>query len=138
MNKKHIGSTIKTLFARLGDEELDPVLAENFVETITEKYRAFVKATTRLPDNQIRNVLLTEHPENYCIAATLDKGKNELVLFLGNFEKFVVPLYHFTEDSRNKPDFDDFEIINQGLTLRFGSYQESVRLALSYNENQYT
>ncbi len=58
------------------------------------------------------------------MADTEDKA---LVLYRGSLERVVVPFSWFRSASRNtKPNFNDFEVIDNGQTVRLGKYEAAV------------
>jgi hypothetical protein len=80
--------------------------------------------TTVLSLSDLREVLSTEHPQDYFVGGVVDRDDGALVLYRGNLERLVVPLSWFRPTGRGStPNFDDFEIIDCGQTVRFGDYE---------------
>lgn len=82
---------------------------------------------------ELADVLGAEHPEDYFIGGVVDQDNKALVLYRGNLERLVVPLSWFRSGRGSpRPNFDDFEVIDSGQTIRFGEY-EAAADALLYD-----
>jgi hypothetical protein len=80
--------------------------------------------TKVLPLDEIKEVLTADHPEDYFIGGVVDEEDRAVVLYRGNLERLVVPLAWFRQGRPSpKPDFEDFEVIDTGQTVRFGEYE---------------
>lgn len=73
--------------------------------------------------DELVEIFATENPEDLFIGGVVDSEDDVLVLFRGNLERMLVPLEWFRRDRHPKPNFDDFEVIDTGQTLRFGEYE---------------
>lgn len=77
-----------------------------------------------LPAEEIVEVLADEHPEKFLIGGVVDADDKALVLYRGSLERVVVPFSWFRVAPRGvKPDFNDFEVIDGGQTVRLGKYE---------------
>jgi hypothetical protein len=64
------------------------------------------------------------HPEDYVIGGQVDHERREVVLVRGDFSQIVVPFGWFMPPPDGvAPDFDDFQIVDTGETLKFGEYE---------------
>jgi hypothetical protein len=80
--------------------------------------------TKLLPAEDLAEVLAAEDPEDYFVGGVVDREDHALVLYRGNFERLVLPLSWFHAQHRGtKPDFDDFEVVDGGQTVRLGRYE---------------
>ncbi len=96
-------------------------------ELLSAAFRVVVapgERTEVLSPNDLREVLLAAHPEDYFVGGVVDHEDEAVVLYRGNLERLVVPLSWFRASGRGaKPEFDDFEIIDGGQSVRFGDYE---------------
>lgn len=77
-----------------------------------------------LPPDDLAAVVGAEHPEDYFIGGVVDLEDKCVVLYRGDLDRLVVPLDWFKSSGRaSRPDFSDFEVIDSGQTVRFGSYE---------------
>jgi Helix-turn-helix len=77
-----------------------------------------------LPAAEIAEVLAHEHPESLLIGGVADREDKALVLYRGSLERLVVPFSWFLSlADRTKPSFEDFEVIDNGQTVRLGKYE---------------
>jgi hypothetical protein len=79
------------------------------------------------PDEELRlvaEVRCAAHPEDFVIGGQVDHGRQEVLLVRGDFSQVVVPFAWFEPTAAGlAADFDDFEIVDTGETLRFGDYE---------------
>lgn len=69
--------------------------------------------------------------QNLIIAGSIDLDREELILITGDFSLLTVSLSEFkTSGDGTKPDFNDFEVIDYGHTLRFGRYEAATDAVL--------
>ena len=112
---------------------LDPGPSSNHVRLGSE-------ATARQsdPNEELRlvaEVRSTAHPEDYVIGGQVDHERREVVLVRGDFSQIVVPFAWFSPTPAGLgPDFDDFEIIDTGETLRFGEYEAPAAAVLGQHD----
>lgn len=84
-----------------------------------------------LPREELKEVLGTEHPGDYFIGGIVDAEDQSVVLYSGNLDRLVVPFGWLKATGHSpKPNFDDFEVIDSGQTLRFGSYEAAADAVL--------
>jgi DNA-binding Xre family transcriptional regulator len=84
-----------------------------------------------LPADEIVEVLKTDRPQDYFVGGTVDKDDGKVVLYRGSLEWMAVPFSFFARSGRGiEPDFGDFEVIDCGQTLRFGSYEAASEAVL--------
>lgn len=77
-----------------------------------------------LPTEEIAEVLAHKHPEDFFIGGVADAEDKALVLYRGSLERVVVPFLWFrTAPGGSKPKFDEFEVIDNGQTVRLGKYE---------------
>jgi hypothetical protein len=90
------------------------------------------------PDEELRlvaEVRAMEHPEDYVIGGQVDHERQEVALVRGDFTQIVVPCAWFSPlRSGLSPDFEDFEIVDTGQTLRFGAYETPVSAVLGQHD----
>lgn len=88
-------------------------------------------AIQMLPRDELTAVLADESPGDYFIGGVTDKDDRALVLYTGNLERLLVPFSWFKQRGHGpSPDFDDFEIIDGGQTIRLGSYEAATDAVL--------
>lgn len=80
-----------------------------------------------LPLDQILEVMRAAHRGNLIIGGLVSSCAGALVLIRGSLERLVVPWSWFEPSaSGSRPDFDDFEVIDSGQTIRLGHYEAAV------------
>ncbi len=80
------------------------------------------KHFSRLSIVELAEVLTSPNPENYIIACRYIEEVESLLITKGDFTTFFI--HQNTLLGRpTKPDFDDIEVIDYGLTLRLGSFE---------------
>ena len=103
-------------------------------ELLSAAFRVVVapgEHTKLLSPDDLRDVLSAEHPEDYFVGGVVDRHDDAVVLYRGNLERLVVPLSWFAPSGKGaKPDFDDFEVIDCGQTVRFGEYEAATDAVL--------
>jgi hypothetical protein len=84
-----------------------------------------------LPTEEIAEVLADKHPESFFIGGVADAEDKALVLYRGSLERVVVPFSWFRAAPGGvKPQFDDFEVIDGGQTVRLGKYEAATDAVL--------
>lgn len=76
-----------------------------------------------LPEAEVAAVLGEEHPEDFFIGGVVDHEDKALLLYRGSLDRLVVPFSWFRASGIKRPDFDDFEIIDGGQTVRLGQFE---------------
>jgi hypothetical protein len=77
-----------------------------------------------LSADSLAEVLSTPERADYFIGGTSAPASRVLLLFRGDFEPLVVPYSWFkARPGGPRPDFEDFEVIDSGQTLRLGEYE---------------
>ena len=90
-----------------------------------------------LPNDQVISILQSEDAADRIIAGMVDKVAGNLLLYRGDLQPVVAPLDSFKPRLGVEPNFDDFEIIDWGHTLRFGQFEASVDSVLYENDPDY-
>lgn len=77
-----------------------------------------------LPMDQLLEVLNSPNPSEFVVGGMVDWPGRSLTLYQGDFSRLLVPLSIFNPtEAGTKPDFHDFEIIDNGHAVRFGKYE---------------
>lgn len=77
-----------------------------------------------LPADILAEVISTPDRANYFIGGIATPAFRTLVLFKGDFAPLFVPYSWFkARPSGPKPDFEDFEVIDYGQTIKLGEYE---------------
>jgi hypothetical protein len=132
-----VASRKQTLFKALG--EVHPVGAKRhrllvlgetqaaereFLHALFDQVIAKSEGVQLLPARMVAEVLSTPERANYFIGGTVAPASKALVLFRGNLAPVVLPSSWFkTRTGGPKPDFEDFEVIDCGQTVRLGEYE---------------
>lgn len=87
-----------------------------------------------LPPEQVTRVVSSDEPRDRLVSGMVDREAGNLLVFRGDLEPVVAPLASFTPRAGEKPDFDDFEIIDAGNAVRFGNYEASTDAILYEND----
>lgn len=81
--------------------------------------------------DDLLEVLGSEHRENLFIGGAVSQAAKSVILSRGDLTPLVVPFSWFTQRPNGpKPDFDDFEIIDSGQTIRLGDYEAAADAVL--------
>jgi hypothetical protein len=68
---------------------------------------------------------------DFCISGSVDRESDTAVLVLGDLSVLAVPLSDFARCGDGPiPDFDAFDIVDHGRTLRFGAFEAAVDAVL--------
>jgi hypothetical protein len=78
--------------------------------------------TLLLPD-EIAEVFASPHRDDLFIGGAVDATDRVLVLYRGNLEPLVVPLAWFTRPGGPRAAPDDFEVTDNGQTVRLGAFE---------------
>jgi len=102
---------------------------ESLLDTRFE--RCVRRPPVMLPVEELVEVLKRPNRSDFCIGGSVDSGHRMAVLVRGSLDVLPVPLSVFKPSGNGtEPDFDDFEVIDHGQTLRFGKYEASFDAAL--------
>jgi hypothetical protein len=103
------------------------------LERATTARRELLHAHFRVvvaPDDGVRllgprdlaGVIHDEHREDLFIGGVVDREDAAVVLYRGNLDRLVVPMEWFVARPKARPNFAAFDIIDDGQTVRLGSY----------------
>jgi hypothetical protein len=77
-----------------------------------------------LPMDELLEVLNALDPREFIVGGMVDGSGGSLTLYRGDFSPLIVPLSIFEPSGAGvEPDFDDFEVIDNGYAVRFGKYE---------------
>ncbi|MGE3637374.1 MAG: helix-turn-helix domain-containing protein [Pirellulales bacterium] len=77
-----------------------------------------------LSSEELGEVLGAKNREDLFIGGSVDKDSQTVNLWRGTLDSIVVPFSAFpVSGDGTAPDFDDFEVIDYGQTIRFGEYE---------------
>ncbi len=107
----------------------DAWAVESVLDTRFE--RCVRRAPVMLPVEALAEVLKQPNRGDLCIGGSVDHAHRMVVLVRGNLDVLPVRTSAFEPSGDGTtPDFDDFEVIDYGQTLRFGAYEASVDAVL--------
>ena len=97
------------------------------LSTLFSGFWAVISATqARLPDDELLDVLRSDQPGDYCIAAAYHPAEDQLVLSRGDFTIVVVALDELrSKDPGDKLDPEKLDILDSGQTIALGEYELS-------------
>ncbi|MCK5795558.1 MAG: helix-turn-helix transcriptional regulator [Deltaproteobacteria bacterium] len=91
-----------------------------------------------LPVEALVEVLEQTNRGDFCIGGAIDSDHGMAVLIRGSLDTLSLPLSMFEPSGDGpRPDFDDFEVIDFGQTLRFGTYEASFDAVLYEVDEDY-
>jgi len=91
-----------------------------------------------LASRELAEVLAAENANELFIGGVVDPGSQTITFWRGSLEPLTVPFAAFQPSGTGtKPNFDDFEIIDTGQTVRLGDYQAAVDAILYEYDPQY-
>ena len=90
-----------------------------------------------LPVAEILAIFLRNDRDEFCIGGTIDQRAQAIICVRGDFSVISAPLSFFESSPNVTPDFNDFEVIDHGRTLRFGKYQASFSALLYEKDSRY-
>jgi len=80
-----------------------------------------------LADKELAEVLAANNAGELLIGGVVDPGSETITFWRGNLEPLTVPFSAFQPSGTGtRPNFDDFEIIDTGQTVRLGDYEAAV------------
>lgn len=92
--------------------------------------RALVGPEALVPLDDLREILATPHPEDYCIGAEWDSTTRTVALWRGDLTVVVEPLSEFRPCAGVAPDPRRLTIVDCGQTIRLGEYEAAVDAVL--------
>ncbi len=91
-----------------------------------------------LPFDELMDVLRSNRRQDYLIGGVLAPNDQVLILYRGNLEPIIVPWSWFrSQPDGTQPNFDDFEVIDSGQTIRLGMYEASTDAVLYEYDAEY-
>jgi hypothetical protein len=118
----------------LAMKEVPPELATLFADTFD---KIALKPHSLLPVTEILTIFLRNDRDEFCIGASIDRSAQAIICVRGDFSVISAPLTFFESTSGVIPDFNDFEVIDHGRTLRFGKYQATFSALLYERDIRY-
>ena len=118
----------------LAMKEVPPELATLFADRFD---KIALKPHSLLPITEIYTIFLRKDRDEFCIGATIDQSAEAIICVRGDLTVITVPLSFFESSSDAIPDFNDFEVIDHGRTLRFGKYQAAFSDLLYERDRDY-
>jgi hypothetical protein len=117
---------------------MEPV-PEDLVTLLTNWFdRVVLLPRQRLPAVELAAVFEREDRADFCIAGTIEPELGIAVLLRGDLKVIAAPLTDFGPGGDGTPpDFDDFEVVDHGRTLRFGSYEAAFDVLLYLHDPEY-
>jgi DNA-binding XRE family transcriptional regulator len=91
-----------------------------------------------LSAEELGEVLVARNKEDLFICGSVDNESQTVTLWTGTLDSIVVPFSAFAASGDGTaPDFDNFEVIDYGQTLRFGDYEASADAILYEFDQKY-
>jgi Helix-turn-helix len=91
-----------------------------------------------LSSEQLGEALVAKNRADLLIGGSVDKGSQTITLWRGNLDSIVVPFSAFPVSGDGiTPNFDDFEIIDYGQTVRLGEYEAATDSVLYEYDPKY-
>ncbi len=90
-----------------------------------------------LPAEQVIRILHSHEPRDQFVAGMVDKDAGNLLFYRGDLQPITAPLESFKHRGSVEPDFDDFEIIDWGHTVRFGKFEAATDAILYENDPEF-
>lgn len=72
---------------------------------------------------ELQEVLATGNIQQLCIAGVVDFKKQALHLINAAHCEYTVPFSYFKNNPKSVPNFDAFDIIDYGQTIKLGDYE---------------
>lgn len=77
-----------------------------------------------LPREELFDALRATNRDDLFVGGVVSRDDSAVVLYRGNLEPLVVPVSWFGISADGvRPNFDDFEVIDSGQTIRLGDYE---------------
>lgn len=110
-------------------EEIEKELVEypkGLMKDPFEEDPAVPEKISLLTKDELVEVLAADNKSELLIAGWVDQERHKVHLIKANLEKFAVPFAVFPPSGRAIANFEDFEIIDYGQTVRLGEYEAAV------------
>jgi hypothetical protein len=117
----------------LGDALLFYMPKAASIPALTTYFRHLVFGSegSFLPDEELAEVLINEQRADYIIGGLVDHSSKNITLWRGSLEPLVVPFEAFAPSGDGvAPDFEQFQVIEYGLTVRLGPYEATTESLL--------
>ena len=118
----------------LAIQEVPPELATLFADRFD---KIALKPHSLLPVTEILTIFLRDDRDQFCIGGSIDPSAQAIICVKGDFSVISAPLTFFESSAGVTPDFNDFEVIDHGRTLRFGKYQATFSVLLYERDIRY-
>jgi len=105
-------------------EQLSPARKEHW-QTLFRTVVSPGSGLKLIEEEELIEVLSAENRADLFVGGTLNKEEEVVVLYRGTLDRLSVPLAWFARRSDVEPDFDQFEVVDYGNTLRFGPFEVS-------------
>lgn len=76
-----------------------------------------------IPKEELWEILELPTKNTYFVGINVDQDEKIVILLRGDESVLRVPFSWFEEGAVEKPNFKDYEVIDYGLTIRFGNYE---------------
>lgn len=129
-----VNSSVPVRGGLLATKAVPPELATLFADRFD---RIALKPHALMPVQEIYAIFLRKDRDEFCIGATIDQSAGVIICVRGDLSVISAPLSSFESSSGVIPNFNDFEIIDHGRTLRFGDYQAAFSALLYERDRQY-
>jgi DNA-binding Xre family transcriptional regulator len=132
-NAAQIPSTLGLgLFLHALDIKAIPVLTSLF------RRIAFTADGGFLAAEELAEVLEADNRADLFIGGFVNKGTKTITFWRGNLESLTVPFSAFEKSGDGtEPDFDAFSVIDNGQTVRLGSYEAAADAILYENDAEF-
>lgn len=95
-------------------------------------------AQAALAPDELRGVLRTAHPGDYCVAAAFHAAEDHVVLWRGDFTSVVLALEPLRAEKAGSPvEPERLAILDHGQTIALGAYELSVDALLYERDPKY-
>jgi hypothetical protein len=100
--------------------------------------RVVLLPRARLSGDELAGVFAREDRADFCIGGTIDLDLDVAVLLRGDLDIITAPLSDFPPSGDGtRPDFQAFEVVDFGRTLRFGRYEAAFDAVLYLHDAGY-
>jgi DNA-binding Xre family transcriptional regulator len=115
--------------------------ARGYIDVLDQVFRKVLAPIDNksffLAPTEIEAALIAKNNSELVIAGTVDTQAGIIKLLKGDLSRVFVPISSFKPTSEVTPDFDRFEIIDHGHTLKFGAYEANIDAVLYENDPEY-
>lgn len=107
------------------DEELSQPRRE-YLETLFRNVISPGRGTLFLDRSELFDAICADERDDLFIGGTVDTADEVVVLYRGNLARLAVPFSWFKRPRMmERPDFEVFDVIDHGQTVRFGRFEAS-------------